>query len=322
MTVKDRLLKTLEEHPGEYLSGEQLAEELGCTRGAVWKAVEGLRARGWQIKAATNRGYMLEGSDVLSLEGISSALKTRGLELKVFGSLGSTNTELRRLAEEGAPEGTVVIAGMQTAGKGRMGRSFFSPSDTGLYLSLLLRPKLAAEEAVSLTTAAAVAVAGAIGDVTGKRADIKWVNDVYLEGRKVCGILTEAVFGMELGGLEYAVLGIGVNVYTPEGGFPEELRDIAGAVAGERETSLRNRLAAAILDRFMDFYRCLPGHPWLQEYRDRLLWRGEEIRVIRGSESFTAILEGVDDQLALIVSAPDGRHRLTSGEISIRRAGV
>ena len=135
-------------------------------------------------------------------------------------------------------------AGMQTQGRGRLGRSFFSPSDSGLYMSILLRPDMAAADAVKITTAAAVSVALAVEKVSDQKPDIKWVNDIYINGRKICGILTEASFSMESGGLDCAVLGIGVNTYEPEGGFPEAIRDIAGPIFHERKSDMRNRIAA------------------------------------------------------------------------------
>ena len=321
MSVKEELVKLFEQSRGVYLSGAELAQKLGCTRGAVWKAVKSLQNEGYCISAVTNRGYCLESGDVLSEAGIRKYLgKNSGITLTVYKETDSTNIRLRELASQGAPEGTAVIAGMQTKGRGRLGRSFFSPSDTGLYLSILLRPDMTAADAVRITTAAAVAVAEAAEDISGKKADIKWVNDVYIGGKKICGILTEAAFGLENGGLEYAVCGIGINVYEPQGGFPDEIKDIAGALLDKPDDDVRNRLAAGIIMRFMKYYRELSRNTFMQGYRDRLIWRGEEINIIRGSEVFPARLIDVDEQCRLITERTDGsREVVSSGEISIRK---
>ena len=211
MSVADKDLELLENanHP---FSGEEMAQQLGITRNSVWKAVGKLKEQGYEIEAATNRGYRLVSEkNVLTPQGVRRLLTgpARRCAIDVQDSVTSTNTLLKQIAEHGGAEGMVLIAHQQTQGKGRLGRAFFSPKGTGLYLSVLLRPRFSAEEALSITTAAAVAVAQAIDAVTGEYPQIKWVNDVYLRGRKVCGILTEAAVDFESSGLHYAILEIG-----------------------------------------------------------------------------------------------------------------
>ena len=321
MAVRDELIALLGTRKGEYLSGEEIADSLGCTRGAVWKAVTSLRSEGYKISAVTNKGYRLEASDVLSKESVEKYLTgSEGLDITVYKSTDSTNTRLRELAEKGAPEGTVVIAGMQTGGKGRMGRSFFSPNDTGLYLSILVRPDMTADNAVRMTTAAAVAVAEAAEEVSARRADIKWVNDVYMDGLKICGILTEASFNPESGGLEYAVVGIGINIYEPDGGFPQELKGIAGAVLDEHGEDHRSRMAALVISGFMRYYRELAQNTFLDSYRRRLIWKNEKINLISGNVMTPATLIDVDEGCRLIAELENGERRtVSSGEISIRK---
>jgi BirA family biotin operon repressor/biotin-[acetyl-CoA-carboxylase] ligase len=321
LAVKNELIKLFEQNRGRYLSGEEIADSLGCTRGAVWKAVKKLQSEGYDISAVTNRGYRLDSADMLSAAGIEKYLTDNsGISLTVYKETDSTNTRLRELATEGAPEGTAVIAGMQTGGKGRLGRKFFSPSDTGLYMSILLRPEMTAADAVRITTAAAVAVADAVEKISGRKADIKWVNDVYIDGRKICGILTEAAFSLENGGLDYAVCGIGINVYEPEGGFPEDIKDIAGAVLDTPADDVRNRLAALVLENFMGYYHKLSENSFLQGYQSRLMWRGEDINLIRGSEITPAKLIDTDEKCRLLVKYEDGTEdTISSGEISIRK---
>lgn len=323
MTVREQILRLFELNRGKYLSGEELAEETGCTRAAIWKAVKTLKSDGYSISAVRNRGYRLEEeTDVLSETGVRGYLSgaARELDITVFGEVGSTNTLMREYANSGAPEGRVIIAGSQTEGRGRMGRTFFSPSDTGLYMSILLRPELTADKAVKITTAAAAAVCEAIEKISELEPKIKWVNDVYLRGKKVCGILTEAGFSTENNGLDYAVAGIGINVYEPEGGFSEDIRDIAGPVFTERKIDARNRLAGELLNSFTRLYGELAENSYHKIYEERLMWIGEEIYIISQNEKIPAKILGVDSDCRLRVEYGDGSEGVVaSGEISIRR---
>ncbi len=238
----------------------------------------------------------------------------------VFACLPSTNTTLKALAEQGAPEGTAVIAFAQTAGRGRRGRDFFSPEGTGLYLSILLRPEIAPERAVSMTTAAAVAVCEAVETVAGIQPGIKWVNDLFWEGRKVCGILTEAATA-QTGKLRYAIVGIGLNLFPPEGGFPPDLAEIAGSIwpAGTvgRE-GLRNRLAAEICSAFFRRWKMNPGEN-ARAYGQRCFVPGKQVTVLSPRGAKAALAVAVDDQCRLLVRYPDGAEELLdSGEISLR----
>ncbi len=324
MSVKESIAQMLEQRRGEYVSGQEIADRLGCTRGAVWKAVRTLQQQGFGITAVTNKGYCLEADcDVLSEQGVRKHLSKEcsGCNIKIVDIVDSTNNAVRDLAVKGAGEGLVVAARQQTGGKGRLGRSFYSPEGTGLYLSILLRPKMQVAQAVRITTCAALAVCEAVQAAVGKKPDIKWVNDVYLDGKKICGILTEASISMENGGLEYAVLGIGVNVYEPGGGFPEPIRDVAGAVTQHRTAELKNKLAGGIISSFMRYYADIEKGGFREAYSERLMWKGEEIYIISGENRTPCRIVDVDDECRLEVVLADGEHRLiSSGEISIRRA--
>ena len=260
--TREELLSFFWQNADSYISGEELAGRLKVSRAAVWKAVGQLRAEGYAIESVPGRGYrLLSASDVLSEEGIRRHLQHQELNLQVVRTITSTNTVLKTLAAEGAPSGLALIAGEQTAGRGRMGRSFYSPAGTGLYLSLMLRPAMRAEEAVRLTACAAVAAAETIEELSGRETRIKWVNDILVDGRKVCGILTEASVDCENGMMNYVIIGLGVNLRDPEGGFPEELQSIAGAAfEAEQIPELRCRLAAGILDR-LAAYAVKPSDP-------------------------------------------------------------
>ena len=324
MAAMDDTLRILEAHRGETVSGEQMAADLGLTRAAVWKAVSGLKDRGFRIAAGPNRGYTLESDGgCLHPETIRRHLRAAGdFVLRVYDeAAGSTNDLVREAALRGEPEGLVVVADTQRAGRGRQGRTFVSPPGTGVYMSLLLRPKLPAAEAVAVTGIAAVAVTQAMEDLGAGGAGIKWVNDVYLRGLKVCGILTEATMDMESGGLDHAVLGIGVNLFPPAGGFPPELAGIAGAVfPGKPEDDERSRIIAAILDRFLPLYRALPDRGWLEEYRSRSILTGREVRFIRDGRERRGLVLGVDDAARLLIRLDSGEETaLSSGEVQLIR---
>ena len=297
--IKDRVLALLWENTDRALSGAELARQLSVSRTAVWKAVEQLRGEGYPIQSAPRRGYRLSpDSDVLSEAGIRRYLRHQELAVRIFPVLSSTNTVLKDLAAQGAPEGTVLVAGEQTAGRGRLGRSFYSPAGTGLYMSLLLRPALSAPEAAGMTACAAVAVAGAIEELAGVPAGIKWVNDVL-------------------------VAGIGINTRLPAADFPEPLRDIAGAVfEGKDLPELRCRLAAAVLDRFLDDYRQLGEKPFYEDYRRRSLVLGREILLLSpGRDPVPAKALDIDRDFALLAELEDGSlRRVNAGEVSIRAA--
>lgn len=323
MALKDEIYELLARQPGAACSGQELAGALGVSRAAVWKGIQALRADGLAIEAATNRGYTLAAGDLLLAQGIADALHGPAAALRVecTATTPGTNAALRERAALGEPEGLVLAADEQTAGRGRSGRSFCSPKGSGLYLSILLRPTLAAPQATLLTAAAAAAAARAVAEVCGRELQIKWVNDLLLEGRKVCGILTEAALNLESGGLDYVVLGLGLNVCPPAGGWPEELSDIAGSLLpGSAPPGSRNALAAAFLNHFMPLYHALPQRDFLPEYRARQCLLGQPVNVLRtGQPPRPATALAIDEDCRLLVRWPDGTtEALHSGEVRVR----
>ena len=230
----------------------------------------------------------------------------------------STNTELKELAAAGAPAGTVLIARRQTAGRGRLGRSFFSPDGTGLYLSVLLRPSASPEEVLRLTPLAAVAAARGVQRVCHAEVGIKWVNDLYLKGKKVCGILTEGVLNPATGALDFVVCGAGFNLCPPKDGFPPELKEIAGAITESYDPQLPALLAKAFLE---ELHVALeqPFSQALEEYRRRSVLTGKT--VFSPTQSFPGYgtVLGIDEEGGLRIRLSDGREQiLTGGEVSIR----
>lgn len=236
--------------------------------------------------------------------------------ITVEKEVGSTNDVCRALAADGAPAGTVVVAEKQTAGRGRRGRSFFSPQDTGLYMSLLLRPDMAAADAASLTAVTAVGAAAALERVTGRTVGIKWVNDLFIDGKKVCGILTEAAMCGGSDRLDFAVVGIGINLGLPCGGFPAELQTVAGAAAPHLG-DVRAETACAVLEALAPIYADPAAPQWVAQYRARSVLDGQRVRVAVGGTACTALALGVDEQFGLRIRCDDGTERtLTSGEAS------
>lgn len=324
MNIKEKVLGMLIEN-GE-MSGEAMAESLGVSRNTVWKAINALRQDGYEINAATNRGYFLAGDgDVLSKAAVDRYLAELGCtfwDTHVDAEVTSTNNVAKELAEAGAREGTVVLASCQTQGRGRMGRSFYSPKNTGLYMTMLLRPKISAKSALFMTTLAAVCVADAVEEVTGKATGIKWVNDVLCGDKKICGILTEASLDMESGGFQYAVCGIGVNVTEPEGGFPEEIRDVAGSLyANERPAPhTRSRIAAHILAGFAAGYAEIEKKAFMPEYKRRSVLIGSRVTMYVGKDTFEGVAIDIDDDAGLVVKLDSGEKRaFSSGEARARR---
>lgn len=322
--TKNDVLALLQRREGEYLSGEELARNLSLSRTAVWKAIGQLRAEGYPIESVTRRGYrLLPGGDVLSAEGVREHLRHRELRVEVERSVSSTNTVLKARAEQGEEAGSVLIALEQTAGRGRMGRSFYSPEGSGLYMSVLYRPSSPLSDAVRITACAAVAVAETIEELSGRPAQIKWVNDVLVDGKKVCGILTEAALDCESGIFRYLIVGIGVNTLVPDGDYPEALRGVAGAAFGNAALPrLRCRLAAGILDRLTDCIDDPGSERCFEAYRARSVVLGRRVTLLSpGQEPVGAEVLDLERDYALRVRLDDGTvKRVGSGEVSVRPA--
>ena len=316
--TKQALLAALSAAQGECISGQQLARQLGVSRAAVHKAAAALAAQGYALEAAPRRGYRLAGGDPFCAEAVGEY----DAPIFLYDTLESSNRTAKTLALEGAPHGTMVLAGQQTAGRGRLGRRFESPVGKGVYLSLVLRPSLPMTEAQAVTVSAAVAVCRAVKKLCGLELGIKWVNDLYHNGKKVCGILTEAALDLESGMLDYAVLGLGFNVAAPADGWPEDLRDVAGALYdGSPAPGARAALAAAFLNAFWPLYRAGPRSGYLDEYRRRQALTGQRVLVTpRRGTPRAAQVQGIDDECKLVVRF-DGESRpaaLNSGEVSVR----
>ena len=324
--MKTKILSILESQRGKFVSGEYIAEKFGVSRAAVWKGISSLRKDGFIIKAITNHGYMLVNSaGSLTTEGIVSHLKlaSRVTDVLCLPEVDSTNNYAKRLALTGAPHGTLVAANRQTSGRGRHGHTFDSPAGTGLYMSLILRPNVDAEKFQMITIADAVAVCMAVEELypaSRGQLGIKWVNDILFRGRKITGILTEAVTNFESGEIESVVTGIGINVTTRN--FPEEFALTAGSIFGEDEEVLfgRDELCARVADHIMDFAENLDAPELIAAYRERSVLTGRDITYMKDESKCTGHVEGIDDSGGLVVRNEAGAtETLRSGEVFMIR---
>lgn len=313
MALKNDVLSELLKS-NDFVSGEFLAEKFGKSRAAVWKAVKTLIKDGYDIDAVTNKGYKLyENKNVTSAESIKSKLKTP-VDVIYYPSVDSTNNECKRLLAQGKQGMFLVVTDCQTAGRGRQGKSFASPADTGIYFSLVIRPNTSFKNAVTATTAASVAVCMAIEKLTDKKPVIKWVNDVYLDNRKICGILTEAITNFEDGTVESVIIGIGINL--KENAFPQELRDIVGFLDADIN---KNLLVSTVIDKLVEI-NTGDYKTFIDYYRTHSMVIGQKIKIIRGDEQIPAVAVSIDEQGGLEVQLENGEHTvLRSGEISIRK---
>ncbi len=324
--LKQDVLNALTKNNGQFVSGQELSGQLGVSRAAVCKAVKFLCAQGYVIESRTNKGYRLISPPArLTRESVASALGSGAQlhPLEVLDSTDSTNTHLKRMALEGAPHGTVVLAEQQTGGRGRFDRVFHSPPGKGIYLSLLLRPTLPANKLMVLTAFTAVAVCRAIEQTCALRPQIKWTNDLILGGKKLCGILTELSLESETGRVQYAVVGIGINVNQESEEFPPELSSIATSLksAAGRPIS-REALIAALLTQLDEMTASAfeAGRAqWLSEYRAACMTIGQAVSVQRGGQKRLGTALSIDEDAALVVRYEDGSvETVNSGEVSVR----
>ncbi|MCI8551575.1 MAG: biotin--[acetyl-CoA-carboxylase] ligase [Lawsonibacter sp.] len=320
---REKVLSLLRQ--GGYVSGEAMSQRLGISRAGVWKAIEGLRQEGYVIASAPNRGYRLEEAPDRLREGeLSGSLAGAlvGSKLLCLDCIDSTNTECKRQAMSGAPEGLVVTAEEQTGGRGRRGRGFQSPRGKGIYLSALFRPALELSQVSDFTAWVAVAVCDGIEACCHIRPQIKWTNDIVFQGKKLVGILTELGMESESGALDYMVAGIGINVNHGSKDFAPEIRDMAYSLAQILGRPVRRAELAAQVILALD--RMYAGYPenkaeYLEKYRAGCVTTGRQVQLITPASRREAFAREIDDQFNLVVELPGGaRETICAGEVSVR----
>lgn len=320
--MKTEILKLLRETP-EYVSGQQLCEKFQVSRTAVWKAIEQLKKEGYKIEAVRNRGYhLIESPDIISQAEIQSMLKTKWAGQKViyFDETDSTNIQAKLAGENGEAHGTLLVADRQVAGKGRRGRSWESPKGQCIYMTILLRPELEPVNAPMLTLVMALSVAEAVKEKTGMEAQIKWPNDIVLNKKKICGILTE--MSTEIDYINYVITGVGIN--TNQEKFSEEIEERATSLLIEGGRRIRrSELIAAVMERYEKNYttfmktKDLSG--LLSDYNNILVNRDKDVRILDPKGEYNGHAVGINEKGELIVVTEDGDEKhIFSGEVSVR----
>lgn len=320
--MKNEILRLLKEND-TYISGQELCDFFKVSRTAVWKVMEQLKKEGYEIEAVRNRGYrLINCPDVMSEAEISSLLKTSwaGNKILYYSETDSTNSRAKEAGERNGVHGTLFVADMQSAGKGRRGRSWVSPHGTSIYMTILLRPEVSPNQAPMLTLVMGLSVAEGIRKVCGVDAAIKWPNDIVVNKKKVCGILTEMATEMEY--INYAVIGVGINVNQQE--FPEEIHNVATSLRIATESSYkRSEIIAAVLEMFEENYETFIKTGDLsglrKAYNDILINQGQDVKVLEPGNEYEARAEGINETGELIVTLPDGSKRnIFAGEVSVR----
>lgn len=321
---KESVYQLLHASSDDYVSGQDLSRSLGISRAAVWKAIESLRQDGYSIEARTGLGYRLTASpDLLAEREICRRLSPETVcpLLRCFETVDSTNSYLKREAIAGAPHGTVAVTNSQISGRGRMTRSFQSPPGKGVYLSILLRPDLPPGDLLGVTGMTAVAICNAVERSAGVRPGIKWTNDLVLNGKKICGILTELAVEGESGMTQSLVIGAGVNVLHMPEDFGPEVSQMATSLIQEGYTVSRPALAAAMIEELNRLANALGGDiaPWTAAYRRDCVNLGRQVRLLWEEQQTVAQAVDVDDQFGLVIRLPDGTERtVRTGEVSVR----
>ncbi|MDE6371966.1 MAG: biotin--[acetyl-CoA-carboxylase] ligase [Clostridia bacterium] len=320
MSLKQQVLQILENGRGQSLSGQQLADALGVSRASVWKSVKSLQSDGYQIVATTNKGYILqESNDILTEQSLRACLapKYADIDVVAFKSSKSTNAEaMTRLMSGNLKHGSLIVADEQTNGRGRMGKTFFSPKK-GIYMSVSLCKSVEnMQDVMVITPAAAVAVQRSIAKLTGVDAKIKWVNDLYIGKKKVCGILTQADIDFESGKAGTFIVGIGINFVEQD--FPDDIKDKACALFDGQPTVTRSQLIAEIYDNLISLTDNLSDREFMKEYKEHSMVVGKEISYAINCQERRGKVIDIDNDGGLVIQEGDTTRKLTCGEISIR----
>ena len=325
MKNRDRVLQILYRKNGECVSSSEITGELGITRSAVFKIINELKKQGFDIESIHHRGYRLGNEkDIISPEIINEIIEKEGMNRRIqyFERVDSTNTFAKKIIMEGESYPDIIIANEQEQGRGRLGREFYSPKGTGIYCSFILDPFIKIENSILVTVAASVAVSRAIEKVTKKDTRIKWINDIYIDDKKVCGILTEAVTDFETGIIGKIILGIGINFNTPSESFPDEITDRASSVFMDDTFGVtRNQLIAQLIIEIDECMNDIENDEIIRYYRNKSLVLGKmlEITYFGQEKPIQGKAVDIDRNGFLIIETKNGLLTLNSGEVSIRQ---
>ncbi len=319
MTVKDKISEILKQNEQNFVSGQEIATNLSVSRNAIWKAVKELETAGYKIESVKNKGYrLLETPDILDIKNIKEMLQNKNINVFLKQQTVSTNNDAKAMFIEEPSDSILLLANSQTGGRGRNGKSFFSP-ENGIYMSFCFAPKLKAQDATYLTAAAAVAVCEGLRQCCKIDAKIKWVNDIYVGKKKLCGILTEASTDFESGYLQYVAIGIGINVEAKD--FPKELSEIATSISIETNDNYptRNEMIAAIINNLVSLTSQKKPSDIIEKYRSLSLVCGRDVYVIKGEQTKQGMAVSIQPNGGLLVKYQDGTlETLTYGEVSLK----
>lgn len=333
MSTKLSLLEIFNENKCKYISGQELADRLGISRNSVWKAIKKLQEQGYHIDSMAATGYRLvDNSDIISEDYLKENIK-HPCKIHVLEKVDSTNNYAKTIYDCTLPQ--IIVANEQTVGRGRLGRTFHSPAGAGLYMTIAFRPDFGLDRAMLTTAMSAVAATRAIEKVTGLHPKIKWVNDIYLNDKKVCGILTEAESNFETGMIDKIIVGLGINCF--EAAMPDEIKDVACYLENPDQNFSRNELATAVANEFFEMLENFDQFSMLREYKTRSFILGEQILIFnpaiarsigrsaeRLNDGIRARAIDIDTNGGLVVEFLEGRRSremetLTTGEITVRK---
>ena len=320
--MRNEILDYFRKADGNFVSGQQISKDLHVSRTAIWKHINVLKERGYIFESSTRRGYrLIYAPNLLTPLEIDSALHTEtfGRHVVYLESTQSTNEEAKKIAREGAEEGTIVVAEEQITGHGRLARGFYSPFAKGIWFSLILRPKFFPMEASKCTLLAAVGVCRGIRRMGLADAGIKWPNDILVHGKKLVGILTLMSASMEK--IDYIIMGIGINTGIKKNEFPEDFREGATSFLNEGINVSRKDLLAAILGELEKEYSIAQNEGFdkvLDDWRALSVTLGQEVRVIFGDDSYTGKAVDIDRDGCLLVNTGSEVKRVIAGDVSIR----
>lgn len=329
MKTKEVVLLYLQEHTGEPISGEIMALALNKSRTSIWKAIQSLKKEGYSIESSTNKGYTLsQNNDVLSEQQITQELIQQHHPIdwiiQTMESTTSTNDLAKLYANHNSTTPAIFISEEQTAGRGRLGRKFVSPSKTGLYISLCLFPTIALEDLSLITCATAVACVETLEELTGKSLNIKWVNDLFYQDKKVGGILTEVISDFESQQVQALIVGMGINLIENPQSFPEELHSIVGSIFSSKteydnSSFNRNHFIAQFLEKWTFYYQNLSKRDFIKSYKEHSNVIGKFVNIFEGNQTYSAYAKDIDENGHLIIEKEDNTlHSLSYGEVSIR----
>ncbi len=320
--MKTEILKLLRESQ-DYISGQYLCEKFQVSRTAIWKGINALKEEGYVIEAVKNKGYkIVDCPDIITYNELKTTLNSNWIakDINYYDSIDSTNNKAKSLADEGAKHGTLVVADVQTSGRGRRGRSWESPSGTGIWMSLILKPDMEISNASMLTLVMAIAVARACNDSFALNSQIKWPNDIVINGKKICGILTE--MSAEMNRINHIVIGVGINANTID--FPEDLQDKATSIYNECKVKVkRAELINAIMNNFEEEYATFMENQDLENqverYNSLLVNIDKKVRVSEGKCEYTGVARGINKAGELLVEKDNGEKvNVYAGEVSVR----